>query len=62
MARPEAQGYLAPGFNGLIDRVDQFQALAALKPIDEMSSTTVLEPGQSVTMDAAGNLVLEIAA
>jgi len=27
-----------------------------------MSSTTVLEPGQSVTMDAAGNLVLEIAA
>ena len=30
--------------------------------IDEMSSTTVLEPGQSVTMDAAGNLVLEIAA
>lgn len=30
--------------------------------IDEMSSTTVVEPGQSVTMDAAGNLILEIAA
>lgn len=30
--------------------------------VDEMSSTTVVEPGQSVTMDAAGNLILEIAA
>lgn len=30
--------------------------------IDEMSSTTVVEPGQSVTVDTAGNMILEIAA
>lgn len=30
--------------------------------IDEMSSTTVVEPGQFVSMDEAGNLILEIAA
>lgn len=36
--------------------------LAGPAIIDEMSSTTVVEPGQSVTMDAAGNLILEIAA
>ena len=30
--------------------------------VDEMSSTTIVEPGQSVRVDAAGNLIVEIAA
>jgi hypothetical protein len=30
--------------------------------IDEMSSTTVVDPGQSVTVDNAGNLIVETAA
>ncbi|MFC0407744.1 hydantoinase/oxoprolinase family protein [Roseomonas elaeocarpi] len=36
--------------------------LAGPAIIDEMSSTTVVEPGQHVSVDPAGNLVVEIAA
>jgi N-methylhydantoinase A len=35
--------------------------LAGPAIIDEMSSTTVVDPGQSVIVDAAGNLIVETA-
>jgi N-methylhydantoinase A len=36
--------------------------LAGPAVIDEMSSTTLVEPDQRVTVDAAGNLIVEIRA
>ena len=38
------------------------QSLSGPAIIDEMSSTTIVEPGQSVRVDKAGNLIVEIAA
>jgi len=38
------------------------QPIAGPAIIDEMSSTTVVEPGQTVRLEPTGNLVLETAA